>query len=214
MPISSLSLLKEIQPFLDLGEMLGNLISQLNNETIDRILIECQGNIEETKPISLATLKGILSPNIPDRVNYINAEAIAKELGLNVEVRYNNVESNYNNLISLKVMTDSKTFQLDGSIFDDMKPRLVNVLGRRMEVTPKGIMLFIENIDVPGVIGKVGKTLGDRNINIAAYLLNRSNQDGKAFAVIRVDNEVKDEDMVALEQLEEVEWIECVNVNT
>ena len=131
-------------------------------------------------------------PELPDRVNYINAEAIAKELGLNVEVRYNNEESNYNNLISLKVMTDSKTFQLDGSIFDDMKPRLVNVLGRRMEVTPKGIMLFIENIDVPGVIGKVGKTLGDRNINIAAYLLNRSNQDGKAFAVIRVDNEVKE----------------------
>ena len=214
MPISSLSVLKEIQPFLDLGELLGNLISQLNNGTIDRILIECQGNIEEIKPISLATLKGILSPNIPDRVNYINAEAIAKELGLNVEVRYKNVESNYNNLISLKVMTDSKTFQLDGSIFNDMKPRLVNVLGRRMEVTPKGIMLFIENIDVPGVIGKVGKTLGDRGINIAAYLLNRSNQDGKAFALIRVDNEVRKEDMDALEKLEEVEWIKCVNANT
>ena len=214
MPISSLSVLKEIQPFLDLGELLGNLISQLNHETIDRILIECQGNIEEIKPISLATLKGILSPNLPDRVNYINAEAIAKELGFNVEVSYSNVESNYNNRISLKVITESKTFQLDGSIFDDMKPRLINVLGRRMEVTPKGIMLFIENIDVPGVIGKVGKTLGDRNINIAAYLLNRSNQDGKAFAVVRVDNEVKKEDMFALEKLEEVEWIECVNVNT
>ena len=213
MPISSLSVLKEIQPFLDLGELLGNLISQLNNGTIVRILIECQGNIEEIKPVSLATLKGILSPNLPDRVNYINAEAIAKELGFNVEVRYNNLESNYNNLISLKVTTDSKTFQLDGSIFDDMKPRLVNVLGRRMEVTPKGIMLFIENIDVPGVIGKVGKTLGDRRINIAAYLLNRGNQDGKAFAVVRVDNKVKEEDMIALEKLEEVEWIECVNVN-
>jgi D-3-phosphoglycerate dehydrogenase len=131
-----------------------------------------------------------------------------------VEVRYNNIKSNYNNLISLKVITDSKTFQLDGSIFNDMKPRLVNVLGRKMEVTPKGTMLFIENIDVPGVIGKVGKTLGDKNINIAAYLLNRNNQDGKAFAVVRVDNEVNNEDMVALEQLEEVEWIECVNINT
>ena len=214
MPISSLSVLKEIQPFLDLGELLGNLISQLNNKTIENILIECQGNIEEIKPISLATLKGILSPNLPDRVNYINAEAIAKELGLSVEVRYNNVKSNYNNLISLKVKSGNKTFQLDGSIFDDMKPRLVNVLGRRMEVTPKGIMLFIENIDVPGVIGKVGKVLGDRSINIAAYLLNRSNQDGKAFAVIRVDNEVKRDDIAALEKLEEVGRVECVKVNT
>ena len=75
-------------------------------------------------------------------------------------------------------------------------------------------MLFIENIDVPGVIGKVGKTLGDRSINIAAYLLNRSNQYGRAFAVIRVDNEVKKEDIVELEKLEEVEWVKCVNVNS
>ena len=55
-------------------------------------------------------------------------KAIAKELGYNVEVRYSNVDSNYNNLISLKVMTDSQTFQLDGSIFDDMKPTSITNL--------------------------------------------------------------------------------------
>ena len=82
-----------------------------------------------------------------------------------------------------------------------------------MEVTPKGIMLFIENIDVPGVIGKVGTLLGERNINIAAYLLNRGDQNRKAFAAIRVDNMVGQDDMELLSNLEEVKSVDYVKVN-
>ena len=212
MPISNLSLLKEIQPFLDLGELLGNLISQLNRDPIERIVIECQGTIEDTRPISLAIIKGLLTPTLPDRINYVNAETIAKELGLDVEIRYSNSDSSYNNVISLVVVTKKKSYQLDGSIFDDSKPRLVNVLGRNMEVTPKGIMLLIENNDVPGVIGKVGTLLGDRGINIAAYLLNRGDQNGKAFAVIRLDNMVEEEDMLILRNLDDIKWVKYVEV--
>ena len=212
LPIPNISLLKKIQPFLDLGELLGDLISQLNREPIERILIECQGAIEEIRPISLAILKGLLTPNLPDRINYVNAETIAKELGLDVEVRYSNSESSYNNVISLVVVTAKKSYQLDGSIFDDLKPRLVNVLGRKMEITPKGSMLLLENNDVPGVIGKVGTMLGDRNINIAAYLLDRRDQNGKAFGVIRLDNTVEQEDILLLRNLEEIEWVGHVKV--
>ena len=212
LPIPNISLLKKIQPFLDLGELLGDLISQLNREPIERILIECQGAIEEIRPISLAILKGLLAPNLPDRINYVNAETIAKELGLDVEVRYSNSESSYNNVISLVVVTAKKSYQLDGSIFDDLKPRLVNVLGRKMEITPKGSMLLLENNDVPGVIGKVGTMLGDRNINIAAYLLDRRDQNGKAFGVIRLDNTVEQEDILLLRNLEEIEWVGHVKV--
>ena len=154
-----------------------------------------------------------MTPKLPDRVNFINAETIAKELGLEVEVRYNNIKSNYQNVISLIVSTSKRTYRLDGSIFDDQKPRLVNVLGRKMEVTPKGTMLFIENNDVPGVIGKVGTLLGDRNINIAAYLLNRGNKNRKAFAVIRVDNIIGQEEMDLLSNLKEVQSVDYVKVN-
>ena len=105
-------------------------MSQLNRQPIERIVIECQGTIEDTRPISLAAIKGLLAPTLPDRINYVNAETIAKELGLDVEVRYVNSESSYNNVISLLVVTAKKTYQLDGSIFNDSKPRLVNVLGR------------------------------------------------------------------------------------
>ena len=83
-----------------------------------------------------------------------------------------------------------------------------------MEVTPKGAMLFIENVDVPGVIGRVGTLLGNRDINIAAYLLSRKNQNGKAFAVIRIDDSVDIEDLNELRKLKEVEKVQYIRVNT
>ena len=94
------------------------------------------GKIEEVKPISLATLKGILSPNLPDRVNYINAEAIAKELGFNVEVRYSNVESNYNNLISLKSIQkyiEKSHFQHTFSSEEGVSDK-INILTNKSEI--------------------------------------------------------------------------------
>ena len=34
--------------------------------------------VEDIKPILLSFLKGLLKPYVPDRINYINAEAIEK----------------------------------------------------------------------------------------------------------------------------------------
>ena len=65
-----------------------------------------------------------------------------------------------------------------------------------MEVNPSGTMLFIENKDVPGVIGDVGTFLGRQDINIAAYILSRKSDNGNAFAVIRVDNKLSDEQII------------------
>ncbi|MFL2983138.1 MAG: ACT domain-containing protein, partial [Candidatus Neomarinimicrobiota bacterium] len=96
---------------------------------------------------------------------------------------------------------------------DDKKPRLVKILGKKMEVTPKGDMIFIENMDIPGVIGKVGTFLGSRKINIAAYLLNRTTDNEMAFAVIRVDNEVKEIDISLLKKLDGIKWVKHIKVN-
>ena len=212
MPISDLSKLNEIKPFLNLSELLGRIQSQVTPGAIKKISIQCQGSANEIKPVLLAFLKGLLEKRIPDRINYINAESIAKELGIKIVLQYSTKESNYNNLISVIVKSHDHQYQFDGSIFDDKNPRLVNILGRKMEVLPKGTMLFIENNDVPGVIGSVGTFLGSLNINIAAYLLNRNGQNNNAFAVIRLDNALSNENLINLENFKDIQSIKQINI--
>jgi D-3-phosphoglycerate dehydrogenase len=190
MPISDLAKLKEIQPSLELSEIMGKLQSQLESGSINKVQVECAGSMDEAKPAALAFLKGLLSSRIPDRVNYINAETLAVDLGIKIEYSYSSDCGSYTNLIRTKVTGSKSTNQIDGSVFEGNRLRLVNILGYEMDITPTGIMLFVRNKDVPGVIGKVGTTLGAAKINIGAYLLSRDSEDGEAFAVIRVDNEV------------------------
>ncbi len=210
MPISNMETLNDIKSLLDLAELLGSIQSQMSIGPIKSISIECQGKINEPKSIALAFVKGLLESIVPERINYINAETIAKELGLTIEFHYSSSESSYLNLISTKVIINNKTIQLDGSVFDDGRPRIVNILGREMEVTPKGAMLFVENKDIPGVIGKVGTMLGNLKINIAAYLLNRDIKNDSAFAVIRVDNSLSDRDLEALLDIEEINSVQQI----
>lgn len=57
-------------------------------------------------------------------------------------------------------------------------------------------MLFITNIDRPGLIGGLGTTLGDAGINIATFNLGRDEAGGNAISLIEVD-EAPDEALLA-----------------
>jgi D-3-phosphoglycerate dehydrogenase len=204
-PISDLNKLTEIKPFLNLAELIGNFQNQLiSSESVKKITIHCQGTAKDTKPILLSFLKGLLKPYVPERINYINAETIAKELGIEFLVKYSNVETSYKNLISINTITSINKYRTDGSIFDDKKPRITNVMGYNTEVLPKGMMLLIENIDVPGVIGNVGTLLGNLNVNIGAYLLTREKNLSNAFSIIRIDSKISINDILSISKIPEI----------
>ena len=115
------------------------------------------------------------------------------------------------NLISAIVISDNEVL-IEGSVFDDNLPRLVNIFGYKMEVNPSGTLLFVQNNDVPGVIGKVGTLLGDNDINIAAYLLSREKNKNLAFAVIRLDDIVKPEIIRMLNTISELKFVRQINL--
>ena len=204
MPISDLAILNEIQIHLDLAELMGNLQGQLNPGIIKKVNVECAGSMHEAKPAALAFLKGLLNGRVPDRVNYINAETLAVELGIQIEYSYSSDCGTYTNLIRTKVQGALVANEIHGSIFEGKRIRLVNILGYEIDVTPYGTMLFARNKDVPGVIGKVGTMLGEAKINIGAYLLSREMNNGEAFAVLRVDNSVPEDILLKLEELPEI----------
>lgn len=212
MPISDMVKLKEIKFNLDLSELMGNIQGQLNQGSIKRVQVECSGTMDETKPAALAFLKGLLKNRVPDRVNYINAESIAIELGISIEHSFTNDSGPYTNLIRTRVSAELGASRIGGSVFDGNRIRLVNILGYEMEVNPYGTMLFMTNNDVPGVIGNVGYTLGKANINIGAYLLSREMKEGEAFSVVRVDNTLSEkvlDDLRSIPQIISVQQLHC-----
>ena len=210
-PFKDFKKINSMKHHLNLADILGVIFSQLLLGPILKIEIECLGSIDEVKPIALSFVKSLLSKRIPERINYINVETIVKELNIDFSFKYSTSRINFSNLINVKVMADNE-INLSGSIFDNKYPRLVNIMGFKMEVTPVKTMLFIENKDVPGVIGQIGSLLGDNNINIAAYLLSNNIQNGIAFAVLRLENNIDDKIIDQLTSISQIISLKQVNL--
>jgi D-3-phosphoglycerate dehydrogenase len=212
-PIQNSSDLKAIAPFLSLAGSMGLIHGAISDGPIKKVSINCFGLLDQVKPIALSFLKSLLEKRVPDRVNFINAETIAKELGIEVSMNYTSLDSNYANLISAEVVS-SCSVAIEGSVFDDNLPRLVKLMGYKMEVNISGTLLLIKNDDVPGVIGKVGTLLGENSINIGAYLLSQDSSEGLAFGVIRLDNPIDLAIIALLKDMEEIKFVKQIDVSS
>ena len=73
-------------------------------------------------------------------------------------------------------------------------------------------MLFLQNKDVPGVIGKVGMLLSDANINIGEYLLSRTTSKERAYSVIKVDEHINSELFKRLIKVDEILDVKQINI--
>ena len=212
-PIQDSSELKGISSFLQLADNLGLIHRSIAKGAIKKVYINCFGALDQIKPIALSFLRSLLQERVPERVNFINAETIAKELGIELFINYSTLDSNYSNLISARVVADEDII-FEGSVFNEDLPRLVNLMGYKMEVNLKGTLLLIQNDDVPGVVGKVGTILGENGINIEAYLLSQHSKEKLAFAVIRLDSPVEDKLINELQDVNELKYVNQININS
>jgi D-3-phosphoglycerate dehydrogenase len=75
-------------------------------------------------------------------------------------------------------------------VIHEEQPRLLEFDGIDIEAPLEGNLLVCRNLDVPGVIGKIGSLLGDHGVNIANFALGRERSGSKpvkALAVVQVD---------------------------
>ena len=86
MPSVDAKTLKILQPYITLGEKLGELGMQLSGGKVSEVRVTYVGQMtnHNTSPVTLAVLKGLLQPIVGDNVNYVNASVIAAERGLKV----------------------------------------------------------------------------------------------------------------------------------
>ena len=115
-----------------------------------------------------------------DTVNMVNAPYLAKERGLDVREIRNEREGDYHTLVAVTVGTDHGPRRVEGTLFGNRAPRLVNIFGIPVEAELAGQMIYIVNTDAPGFIGALGTTLGENGINIATFNLGRRKAGGRS----------------------------------
>jgi D-3-phosphoglycerate dehydrogenase len=200
-------------PLINLAEKLGHFAAQLMNGPVTRAAIELWG-IEErlTKILSVAALKGLLTPSMAESINFVNAEQVAQQRGIAVGASAYPMPLDYNNLITFRASSGREEICVSGTLFSEKNQRIVSVNNFRVEFNPEGYLVYIINKDVPGVVGKVGTILGEREINIAEYNLARRGSGGKAMAIITVDSPLDSDTMQVLRFFNAIEEVRQVRL--
>ena len=187
--------LSELKPYLDLAEMLGKIYYQTEKDTVQKIEIVYSGDLAdtETRMISLSVLKGFLDPIIKEKVNYVNAELMLKNMGIEMVESKSSHLDKYTNLITVKFITKDKQLSVSGTIFAKEEIRIVDFFGYKLDFEPTPYIVALQNIDKPGIIGQIGTILGASDINIAAMQWSRNRKGEKAVSFVSVDAEVSSE---------------------
>ena len=188
-PSVSPELLPRLQPYLSLGEQLGKLQTQLCEGGLASVTVEYSGEVASLSvaPLTIAVLKGLLTPIMEAPVNYVNAPIVAKERGIQVKEVKSSDAGDFTSLIRVRVEAGKQSHQVAGTLYHKKDPRVVEIDQFKVEVVPEGNMLLIHNIDRPGVIGMVGKVLGDSNINIVRMQCALEQRGGNALLIIGSD---------------------------
>ncbi len=182
-----------LQPYLMLAEKMGSFAAQILDEGgIEKVSIEYKGDAAElnTAPLTIAALKGMLTPILEETVNFVNAPIISKERGIDVKESKSADAGDYQSMIVLRIKTKGKERLVAGTLFSKKDPRIVQIDNFKVEIAPEGIMLYLNNIDKPGVIGNLGSFFGKNNINIARMYFGRETAGGKAISVMSIDTPV------------------------
>ena len=174
--------------WMRLSERTARFLSALSGARLSGLAVETWGLPEDLlRPVAVAAVKGALTGQSPEAVNYVNALHVAHERGLAVSETRHEDPGNYVRSIRVALSGGGASTRADATLFSGRDARVVAVDDLPLEFRPEGTVVFLKNRDVPGVVGSVGTILGEGGINIANFSLARGRGEGAA-AVIAVDS--------------------------
>lgn len=213
--------------FVDLAERMSHLIAPMITRGISELTIELGskslaaacGTIERT------VLIGLLQPHTEQALNVINVGPYADRRG--IKSRTAVIESGdvtaSSDITELVITIKGPSEKLDpntpaadkvrrivGRVYDDGKPRVVEINGYHMDMVPAGDMILLLNDDRPGMIGLVGTRMGEAGINIADMTISRRGD--CAMMVLRIDAPASEGQLASLRESEGILKVAAVKL--
>ncbi|MCP4414046.1 MAG: hypothetical protein GY808_15915, partial [Gammaproteobacteria bacterium] len=147
------------------------------------------------EPITSYLLVGALKSSTDDKdvanINPVNSLTIARERGITIEIAKKDTPLTvHTNAIACDFITENGTIHLAGSFVAYNTFHLIEYSEFKLAAELSGQALIVENDNIPGIIGKVGTTVGEVNVNISHMSSGRYDDEKKALNVLIVQGSI------------------------
>lgn len=216
-PYLRAELLEPVKEYMNLAENIGLLARQISEGGIKQVEIALKGKLSQndTAPLKVAVLKGILSHNLED-VNYVNAPILAKQQGFEVVESKSEQSGVYDGLITVKLTTDQGVRSVSGAMIADKTPRIVKIDNYVTSLEIAEHILITPHQDKPGMIAKVSTILGNSNINIRMMMVARKEESatgGESTMIITADEHIDGEILEEIKQIDGIYDAKYISLN-
>ncbi|HEX5015593.1 MAG TPA: phosphoglycerate dehydrogenase [Candidatus Limnocylindrales bacterium] len=180
-----------LEPYLPLAEILGRFYAQFSRTGVKALTLEIAGDLSavDGTPLTAAVLRGILETSTTERVNLVNAAALAKARGITLVERKTPDAGAYAAQLTLSGQAGGQLTVVGGTVAGG-EPRLTRLNDYRLDMEPADVMLITNHRDRPGMIGRIGQTLGEADVNISAMHVGRSAPRADALMILALDEDV------------------------
>jgi D-3-phosphoglycerate dehydrogenase len=202
MPTLDRAEIEDVRLYLNLAWRLGMLHAQMDRGTLKSARLTYRGEVahKNTGLVTAGFAAGLMACALEEQVNLVNATALARERGIEIEERKAEAPGDFGTLIQTQVATECKTYVASGTLFGKQFLRLVRLGSYLLDAHIDGTLLIFTHMDRPGLIGFIGRTLGDESVNIAQMNVGREQQGGEAIGVVNLDSVPSAEALETLRQ--------------
>lgn len=190
-------------PYVSACEMMGRVVAQIKGDIPKRIKVTAAGAVSGNDPSVLVAgvLGGVLAYRRAGTVTTMNAESVAARHGITTETAALTDAEEYAS--SVTVVADG--IEMGTTLFGSTQvPRIVSLLGYKIDIVPAKECLVFEYVDAPGRVGIIGTILGNAGVNITTMQIGTKEAEETALVVMNVEGDVTDEVIASLREAVEL----------
>ncbi len=179
-------------PYVPACKMAGRMLAQLRGAIPQKLAVELAGAAfvdEDCSTLVASVLDGILSYQLLSSVTAANLAAVAQRHGISVQTSKAGDAQEYASVVRVAADDAQVAVTLYGN---DQAPRIVSLLGYKIDIAPAPGSLVFEYVDAPGRIGTIGTILGEANVNITTMQIGTKPEEQCALVYMNVEGEVTD----------------------
>lgn len=189
----------EVGPYVPACQMMGRVLAQIIGATPKDLSVEAAGALSDanSKILLAGVLDGLLSYRRIGTVNIANVDAVASRHGVTVDSTTVADAQEYASLVS----ASADGVEVAATVFgQNQAPRIVSLMGYKIDVAPARQSLVFEYVDQPGRVGVIGTVLGSNGVNISTMQIGTKPENQTALVYMNVEGDISED---VIEQLHE-----------
>ncbi|EFJ48574.1 hypothetical protein VOLCADRAFT_60404, partial [Volvox carteri f. nagariensis] len=215
-PMVPLELLEELQPYMALAEGLGRaavgLVGDRGFADLAITYSSPRGDDLDSRLLRAMVIKGVLEGTTTARVNYVNADLLARNRDLKITEVHVRSGDGGQVLSSMSVALGTSDSRFSAAVDRTQRiyvegkvaggqPFLTKIGNFDVELAMGGSVLLTRQRDQPGIVGGVGMLLAKDQVNISFMTVCRTAKHREAIMAIGIDSEPSLETLAAITEV-------------